>query len=141
MREMEAKVKKEMPATKAGGRRKARRRHGAAALLTRARADLALAFSRLQTPEDMERAFVDFFTASELRDLQARWLIFKMLEDGVTQREISRILGVSLCKITRGSRFLKSPKTIVRKMLDEVAGRTAMASTDVEKTGKRRKSK
>lgn len=138
---MEAKVKKEMTATKAGGRRKARRRHGAAALLTRARADLALAFSRLQTPEDMERAFVDFFTASELRDLQARWLIFKMLEDGVTQREISRVLGVSLCKITRGSRFLKSPKTIVRKMLDEVAGQTAMASTDVEKTGKRRKSK
>lgn len=100
-------------------KRKARLRRGTSGLMAQARADLALAFSRLRTPEEIGQAFVDFLTASELRDLQARWLIFKMLDEGVTQREISRQLGVSLCKITRGSRFLKSPRTIVHRMLGE----------------------
>lgn len=105
-----------------GRRRKGRLRRGTGPMMEQARADLALAFSRLESPAEVEQAFIDFFTASELRDLQARWLIFKMLEDGVTQREISRILGVSLCKITRGSRFLKSPRTIVRRMLANAGG-------------------
>lgn len=98
-------------------KRKTRLRRGTAGMMSQAREDLALAFSRLHTPEETAQAFVDFFTASELRDLQSRWLIFKMLDEGVTQREISRLLGVSLCKITRGSRFLKSPRTIVHRML------------------------
>lgn len=108
-------VAKGAAGAKDGKRRRLRR--GTGAMMAQARRDLAAAFSRLGSAAEVEQAFVDFLTASELRDLQARWLIFKMLEDGVTQREISRVLGVSLCKITRGSRFLKSPKTIVRKML------------------------
>jgi len=108
-------VAKGVAGAKDGKRRRLRR--GTGAMMAQARRDLAAAFSRLGSEAEVEQAFVDFLTASELRDLQARWLIFKMLEDGVTQREISRVLGVSLCKITRGSRFLKSPKTIVRKML------------------------
>lgn len=105
-----------------GKTRRRRTRRGSGAMLAQARADMAAAFSRLGSAEEVEQAFVDFLTASEMRDLQSRWLIFKMLEDGVTQREISRILGVSLCKITRGSRFLKSPKTIVHRMLAGTAG-------------------
>ena len=101
------------------GKRKTRLRRGTAGIMAQAGEDLALAFSRLGTPEETRQAFFDFFTASELRDLQSRWLIFKMLDEGVTQREISRLLGVSLCKITRGSRFLKSPRTIVHRMLAE----------------------
>lgn len=90
--------------------------------MDQARRELAAAFSGLGSPAEVEQAFVDFLTASEFRDLQARWLIFKMLDAGVTQREISSALGVSLCKITRGSRFLKSPHAIVRKMLERVRG-------------------
>ncbi len=86
-------------------------------LMRQAQKELAAAFASLSNPKDVERAFVDFLTPAEQRDLYSRWLIFKMLEDGVTQREISQKLGVSLCKITRGSRFLKSSKTIVRRML------------------------
>lgn len=100
-------------------KRKTRLRRGTAGIMAQAGKDLARAFSRLHDPVEIEQAFVDFFTTSELRDLQSRWLIFKMLDEGVTQREISRLLGVSLCKITRGSRFLKSPRTIVHKMLAE----------------------
>lgn len=100
-------------------RQKFRRRppRGTTAMLAQAGRDMATAISKLQSADEIEQTFVDFLTASELRDLEARWLIFKMLNEGVTQREISRILGVSLCKITRGSRFLKSPKNIVKKLL------------------------
>ena len=85
------------------------------------RRELATAFTMIETPEEMEQTFIDFLTVSEQRDLYSRWLIFKMLEQGLTQREISRELGVSLCKITRGSRFLKSPRTIVHRLLDGLA--------------------
>jgi TrpR family trp operon transcriptional repressor len=45
-----------------------------------------------------------------------------MLNDGIPQREISKALGVSLCKITRGSRELKKEDSVVKgilKRLDE----------------------
>lgn len=103
-----------------------RKRHqqvkrGLAPVMSQALDEFAEAISKLNSPDDVKQSLIDFLTASELRDLQARWLIFKMLAEGVTQREISKSLGVSLCKITRGSRFLKSPRTIVRKMLATVA--------------------
>ena len=43
----------------------------------------------------------------------------QLLDEGVTQRAIAERLGVSLCKITRGSRFLKDPESVVRKILEQ----------------------
>lgn len=65
-----------------------------------------------------EAEIVDFFkellTASEIETLSKRWQILRMLTDGYTQRDISKELKVSLCKVTRGSRILKSKKSILR---------------------------
>lgn len=65
-----------------------------------------------------EAKIVDFFkellTASEIETLSKRWQILRMLTDGYTQRDISKELKVSLCKVTRGSRILKSKKSILR---------------------------
>lgn len=93
--------------------------------LKEARRELAHAFAKLSTPEEIERAFIDFLTVGEQRDLYSRWLIFKMLEAGEKQRDISKKLGVSLCKITRGSRFLKSSRTIVKRMLADAREKDA----------------
>ncbi len=46
-------------------------------------------------------------TPRELHDLSVRWELVKRLRRGTSQRTIARELGVSLCKITRGSRELK----------------------------------
>ena len=84
-----------------------------------ARLELASALASLTRPDDVERFFEDVFTRAETRDIALRWRIFQLLDEGLPQREISEKLGVSLCKITRGSRFLKDPESVVRKILEQ----------------------
>jgi TrpR family trp operon transcriptional repressor len=54
--------------------------------------------------EDLLRCLL---TPAETADIAARWALVKALKQKTPQREIARDLGVSLCKITRGSRELK----------------------------------
>jgi len=56
-------------------------------------------------------------TPAEVSDIAARWALVKALEQGIPQREIAKSMGLSLCKITRGSRELKSPDKAFQKML------------------------
>ena len=58
------------------------------------------------------------FTPAELKDFAMRWLLVRELDAGTTQREIARKYGMSLCKITRGSRELKKPDSAFRRLLD-----------------------
>ena len=48
-------------------------------------------------------------TPAEIADVAARWALVKALKRKTPQREIAKDLGISLCKITRGSRELKKP--------------------------------
>jgi len=57
-------------------------------------------------------------TPRELHDLALRLRLLHMLCDGVSQRKISAALGVSLCKVTRGSRILKNPGSVVKQFLE-----------------------
>lgn len=69
-----------------------------------------------------EKLVFDFFsclfTKPELKDIANRWLLVKEIEKGTTQREIAKKFGMSLCKITRGSKELSKPDSAFRKMLD-----------------------
>jgi TrpR family trp operon transcriptional repressor len=56
-------------------------------------------------------------TPSETADIAARWALVKALERKTPQREIARALGLSLCKITRGSKEMKNPDQAFQKML------------------------
>jgi len=56
-------------------------------------------------------------TPSETADIAARWALVKALEVKIPQREIARTLGLSLCKITRGSKEMKNPDKAFQKML------------------------
>ena len=46
-------------------------------------------------------------TENEVTDISSRWTLVRLIERGMSQRSISRELGLSLCKITRGSKELK----------------------------------
>lgn len=49
----------------------------------------------------------DLLTPKERESLAERWQIIKLLVSGIPQREIADRLGVSISKITRGSRVLQ----------------------------------
>lgn len=72
--------------------------------------------------EKLIQQFFDcLFTPSELQDMAKRWLLVKEIDKGTTQREIARMFGMSLCKITRGSKELKKEDSAFRIMLDKAA--------------------
>lgn len=58
------------------------------------------------------------FTSPERKDFANRWLLVKEIENGTTQREIAKKFGMSLCKITRGSKELSKPDSAFRKALE-----------------------
>ena len=71
----------------------------------------------LKSKNDMYNFLQELFTEAELNDLSKRWRILKLLNEGVTQREIAKILNVSLCKVTRGAKIIKNKDAIVTKYL------------------------
>lgn len=58
------------------------------------------------TPE-WDALLRDLLTPKERESLAERWQIIQLLDSGMPQREIADRLGVSISKITRGSRVLQ----------------------------------
>jgi len=69
------------------------------------------------SPELIEEFLYSLFTASEADEIAKRWALVKEIAGGKPQREIAKALGLSLCKITRGSRELKKEGSSFRRML------------------------
>jgi TrpR family trp operon transcriptional repressor len=79
---------------------------------------ISLLLSEENNKENINQFFIEMLTKSELETLSKRWRILEMLSEGKTQREISKELRVSLCKVTRGSQILKNKKSVVNKYLN-----------------------
>ena len=79
--------------------------------------EISQILSDLKTSVEVEQFLNEILTESEIETLSKRWRILNLLKDGVSQREIAKDLGVSLCKITRGSRLLKNENSITAKFL------------------------
>ena len=75
--------------------------------------------AKIDDPGLLEKFFREILTPKEVRDLSSRWELAKLLEDGVSQREIARRLHLSLCKITRGARLLKKSESALRKVIGD----------------------
>ena len=56
-------------------------------------------------------------TLAELADIASRWALIKALRMKVTHREIAKDLGISFCKITKGSYVLKNPESAFARLL------------------------
>jgi TrpR family transcriptional regulator, trp operon repressor len=57
---------------------------------------------------EMRRVLGDLLTPSEYAALLKRWTIVCLLREGVSQREVARRIGGSLCNVTRGARLLRN---------------------------------
>jgi len=69
--------------------------------------ELAEALAREDNPRLIKDFLESLLTKNEVSDISSRWTLVRLIDRGMSQRTISRELGLSLCKITRGSRELK----------------------------------
>lgn len=66
---------------------------------------------------------VDILTPQELESLAERWQLIQALATGMPQREIAEKLGLSISKITRGSRMLQFGEGGFQYFLGKLKGR------------------
>lgn len=85
--------------------------------------ELSAHLASLDDMKVIERFFDEIMTPAEKKALALRWELMKLLKEGVSQRRIAAELGISLCKITRGSRIIKDPDSVTNMLLDR--GKTA----------------
>lgn len=81
--------------------------------------DLVRVFAKTTDEQQMRQLFEEMFTPSEQKDIALRWNLMKDLYRGIPQREIAANHGISLCKITRGSKILKQKNSYCRKILSD----------------------
>ncbi len=89
--------------------------------MTRAN-ELANVLTEIDDPQMMKRFMNEIFTPAEIQDMALRWRLMNLLHEGTPQRTIAKRLGISLCKITRGSKVLKSRNSAVKKILIQLKG-------------------
>ncbi len=88
--------------------------------MQRATRELIDLFARTSDRREMEVLFKEIFTPNEISTLTLRWQLLKDLYEGKTQRRIAADRKISLCKITRGSKILKTEGSYLKKVLDRL---------------------
>ena len=78
--------------------------------------EFARVLSRLNQDE-IEIFLEQILTRAEIQRITRRWELIRLLYEGVSQRAIASRLSISLCKVTRGSRELKRPDSVLSTIL------------------------
>ena len=79
--------------------------------------ELAAVLADMRAPSAMRDLLEALLTPRERARLALRWRLVCLLASGMHQRTIARKLGISLCKITRGSRELKRRPVFRQKVI------------------------
>ena len=81
--------------------------------------ELSATLAAVDNHELIEDFLKSILTPNEISEVSSRWELVKLIDDGVSQRKIAENLGLSLCKITRGSKELKKEESSFKKMIDK----------------------
>lgn len=87
---------------------------------TTSKKNLISVLTEITDPVVMDKFLTDILTPQEYQDIIMRWQIVTQLVTGQAQRVIAKKLGVSIAKITRGSRTLLNPKGGFHTVLTKV---------------------
>ena len=79
--------------------------------------EISVALAKTLDAQLVKDFLLELLTPAETADIADRWALVKALDKKVPQRTIAKNLGLSLCKITRGSREIKKPNSAFRRML------------------------
>jgi len=74
--------------------------------------------ARIEDRKLIRDFLICILTKYEIKEIAGRWELVKLLYDGISQRRIAEQLGMSLCKITRGSKELKKRDSAFKTVLD-----------------------
>jgi len=80
--------------------------------------DVIQILTKITSQKDMEQFLDEILTENERRDISLRWELMKKINEGIPQRTIASELGISLCKITRGSKILKDKRSLISRILE-----------------------
>ena len=80
--------------------------------------EISAALAGIDDPALIRRFLESLLTPRERTEISGRWELVKLLDRGESQRSVARKLGMSLCKITRGSRELKKKDSAFKAVLD-----------------------
>lgn len=67
--------------------------------------------------EELRSFMNEILTPNERSDLAMRWQLMVEIHQGQTQRSIAKRHNISLCKITRGSKILKTKDSFIAHAL------------------------
>ena len=87
-------------------------------ILEQSMAELTKTLAEVKDKELLMDFLKALLTPQEYNAVAARWALVRLLDEGMTQRKISETLGLSLCKITRGSREMKKDYSPFKKIID-----------------------
>jgi len=79
--------------------------------------ELSFALAEADDPHLIKSFLRSLLTEKEVKDISSRWILVRLIVKGISQRAIARELGLSLCKITRGSRELKKKNSAFAHMI------------------------
>lgn len=79
--------------------------------------ELSTTLADVDDPTLIREFFESLFTPSEIHEMASRWALVKLIDEGWSQRAIAQELGLSLCKITRGSKELKKKNSAFARMI------------------------
>lgn len=83
-------------------------------------------FAAISNEKEARDLLKDILTPQELDSLVKRWQEVQLLAQGIPQRDISKLLGVSISKISRESRALQYGTGGLRKMLRKLGKSTML---------------
>lgn len=81
--------------------------------------ELAIVLAQTNDETLIEEFLNSLLTSKEINDISSRWELVKRLHEGTPQRKIAEDLGLSLCKITRGSKELKKDPSAFKVMIEK----------------------
>lgn len=82
--------------------------------------EIAKTLASVTDAKVIEAFLKSLLTENEGLDISSRWELVKLLDQGHSQRNIAKKLGLSLCKITRGSRELKKKNSAFKYFIDKI---------------------
>ena len=79
--------------------------------------EISSVLASTENPELINGFLLSILTPMEAQNIASRWELVKLMDRGVSQRKIAERLGISLCKITRGSKELKKEDSPFGRMI------------------------